>query len=111
MDYIIIFLLISGTFFFFVGVVGLLRLPDVYTRIHATTKCDTLGAGLLIFGCHFSAAHLISNIKISFCDYFYLDHTPHSGSHDCPCLHIIQACHMQKGTQTIDARDVEGESK
>lgn len=32
-------------FFTFVGVVGLYRLPDVYTRAHAVTKADTLGAG------------------------------------------------------------------
>lgn len=31
-----------------VGVVGLLRLPDLYTRMHAMGKCDTLGAGLML---------------------------------------------------------------
>lgn len=41
-------LIFSGVFFFLVGVVGLLRLPDVYSRLHATTKCDTLGAGLIL---------------------------------------------------------------
>lgn len=34
-----------GLFFFLVGVVGLVRLPDVYCRLHAATKCDTLGLG------------------------------------------------------------------
>ena len=43
-------LIIGGLFFFLVGVVGLLRFPDVYTRLHATTKCDTLGAGLVLLG-------------------------------------------------------------
>ena len=42
--------IISGTFFFFVGVVGLIRMPDVFSRMHATTKCDTIGAGLIYFG-------------------------------------------------------------
>jgi len=46
---IIIIFLLAGLFFFTVGVVGLLRLPDVYCRMHATTKCDTLGAGLMLF--------------------------------------------------------------
>lgn len=32
-------------FFTFVGVVGLIRLPDVYSRAHAVSKADTLGAG------------------------------------------------------------------
>jgi multicomponent Na+:H+ antiporter subunit G len=35
-------------FFFLVGTIGLLRLSDVFTRLHATTKSDTLGAGLMI---------------------------------------------------------------
>jgi multicomponent Na+:H+ antiporter subunit G len=40
--------LVGGLFFLLVGTVGLLRLPDVYCRLHATTKCDTLGAGLVL---------------------------------------------------------------
>jgi multicomponent Na+:H+ antiporter subunit G len=39
-------LLFGSLFFFFVGTLGLLRMPNVLTRLHATTKCDTLGAGL-----------------------------------------------------------------
>lgn len=35
--------LISGLFFFLVGTIGLLRFPSVFTRVHATSKCDTLG--------------------------------------------------------------------
>lgn len=40
--------LAGGLFFFLVGTLGLLRLPDVFTRMHATTKSDTLGAGLML---------------------------------------------------------------
>lgn len=43
-------LLGAGLFFTFVGSIGLLRFPDFYTRLHATGKCDTLGAGLIILG-------------------------------------------------------------
>jgi multicomponent Na+:H+ antiporter subunit G len=45
-----------GGFFLFVGTVGLLRLPDVYNRLHATSKATTLGAasiflaGAIYFG-------------------------------------------------------------
>lgn len=49
-DIIAIASIIFGTFFFLVGVVGLIRMPDVFTRMHATTKCDTMGAGLIFFG-------------------------------------------------------------
>lgn len=50
MDGLIMILFLSGAFFYFVGVVGLIRLPDVFCRMHATTKCDTLGAGLIFLG-------------------------------------------------------------
>lgn len=43
-------LIVSGLFFFLVGVLGLLRMPDVFSRIHTTTKGDTLGVGLIILG-------------------------------------------------------------
>lgn len=37
-----------GAFFFLVGTLGLLRLPDFYSRTHAATKCDTVGAGSIL---------------------------------------------------------------
>lgn len=43
-------LLILGVFFYVAGTVGLLRFPDVYCRLHALTKVDNLGLGLLTAG-------------------------------------------------------------
>jgi len=45
-----ILLCIIGAFFFFIGTVGILRLPDFYSRTHAATKCDTVGAGSIFLG-------------------------------------------------------------
>lgn len=39
-----------GALFFLAGTVGLLRFPDVYTRLHALTKADNLGLGLIVIG-------------------------------------------------------------
>ena len=39
-----------GTFFFLLGTTGLLRMPDIFTRLHPSTKCDTLGACSVIIG-------------------------------------------------------------
>jgi len=53
---LVVALLAVGTFFLTVGTVGLLRLPDVYNRLHATSKAATLGAasvflaGFVYFG-------------------------------------------------------------
>ncbi len=43
-------LLIAGAIFFLAGTVGLLRFPDVYTRLHALTKADNVGLGLVVAG-------------------------------------------------------------
>jgi multicomponent Na+:H+ antiporter subunit G len=40
----------GGAFFFLAGTVGLLRFPDALTRLHALTKADNLGLGLVILG-------------------------------------------------------------
>jgi multicomponent Na+:H+ antiporter subunit G len=40
----------AGTFFFLAGTVGLLRFPDTLTRLHALTKADNLGLGLVVLG-------------------------------------------------------------
>ena len=39
-----------GTIFLFLGSLGIFRLPDVYNRLQAGTKCTTLGAFLTIIG-------------------------------------------------------------
>jgi multicomponent Na+:H+ antiporter subunit G len=41
---------VAGAFFFFAGTVGLLRFPDSLTRLHALTKADNLGLGLVVLG-------------------------------------------------------------
>lgn len=43
-------LLLGGGFFFVAGTAGLLRFPDIYARLHAVTKADTLGLGLIVLG-------------------------------------------------------------
>ncbi len=39
-----------GLFFYIAGVVGLLRFPNVYCRLHALTKADNLGLGMIALG-------------------------------------------------------------
>lgn len=48
-DIVICLFLLSGAFFLVSGSIGILRFPDVYTRLHAATKSSTLGvAGIMI---------------------------------------------------------------
>lgn len=48
LDVLTLALLTTGTFFFVAGSVGVLRFPDVYTRLHALTKADNLGLGFVV---------------------------------------------------------------
>jgi multicomponent Na+:H+ antiporter subunit G len=41
---------VAGAFFFLAGTTGLLRFPDTFTRLHALTKADNLGLGLVVLG-------------------------------------------------------------
>jgi multicomponent Na+:H+ antiporter subunit G len=40
----------AGVFFYLAGTVGLLRFPDALSRLHALTKADNLGLGLIVLG-------------------------------------------------------------
>lgn len=50
--------LLAGALFFLAGTVGLLRFPDVYTRLHALTKADNVGLGLMVTGLALQAESL-----------------------------------------------------
>lgn len=39
-----------GVVFFIGGILGVLRFPDIYCRLHALTKADNLGLGFILFG-------------------------------------------------------------
>lgn len=49
-EFLSIVLLVGGAVFFLAGTLGLLRFPDVYTRLHALTKADNVGLGLVVAG-------------------------------------------------------------
>lgn len=57
-------LLITGALMFVVGSIGLLRFPDTYTRIHALTKADNVGLGLIIIGLIPASFSLLVTLKL-----------------------------------------------
>ena len=52
-------LIVAGLGFYLAGSIGLLRLPDLYSRLHALTKADNLGLGLLVAGLALHAQDLL----------------------------------------------------
>jgi len=59
-------LLGAGGFFCVVGALGLLRMPDFYTRMHAASVTDTLGAGFLLAGLALQAGFTLVTVKLAF---------------------------------------------
>lgn len=54
----------GSAFFFIAGSVGLMRFPDVYSRLHALTKADNLGVGLLVAGLAVRADSWVMVLKL-----------------------------------------------
>jgi multicomponent Na+:H+ antiporter subunit G len=57
-------LILTGVFFYLAGSIGLLRLPDIYSRLHALTKADNLGLGLLVAGLALHSQDLLMLLKL-----------------------------------------------
>jgi len=54
----------AGAFFFLAGTAGLLRFPDPLTRLHALTKADNLGLGLIVLGLLPRATGWLDGLKL-----------------------------------------------
>lgn len=54
-----------GSLFAIIGGIGLIRLPDFYTRIHAMGVTDTMGAGLVLLGCGLEAGFSLVSVKLA----------------------------------------------
>jgi len=63
-DWATVVLVSAGLFFFLAGTVGLLRFPDVFTRLHALTKADNLGLGLVLAGLAFQSPGAAAVVKL-----------------------------------------------
>ena len=59
-------LIVLGSFFTIVGGIGLVRMPDLYTRMHAGSVTDSLGAGFLILGMMLQAGLGLVTLKLAF---------------------------------------------
>jgi multicomponent Na+:H+ antiporter subunit G len=64
LDIVTIAAVSAGAFFFLAGTVGLLRFPDALTRLHALTKADNLGLGLVVLGLLPQVASLRDGLKL-----------------------------------------------
>ena len=63
-DFLTLLFLAGGAFFFLAGTVGLLRFPDLFCRLHALTKADNLGLGMIVLGLLFQATSVAAGLKL-----------------------------------------------
>jgi len=68
--------LAAGLFFVLAGTLGVLRLPDFFTRLHAAGMTDTLGAELILLGLMIQAGFSLLTLKLMFVGFFLLLTSP-----------------------------------
>ena len=64
-DIAVAVLLAIGSLFYVVGAVGLVRMPDVFTRLHAASVMETLGAGSLLLGMMIAGGWSLDTTKLA----------------------------------------------
>ena len=69
-------LLVGGGLLVMVGALGLIRMPDMYTRMHAASVTDTLGAGMMLIGMMVMAGFTLITIKLAIILIFILFTSP-----------------------------------
>lgn len=81
LNIVIVLLLLIGTFFILSSSIGIIRFPDVYTRLHAATKASTLGIASLLLGAfvYLYIAHDLISGKLILAILFILLTNPVSG--------------------------------
>ena len=102
-------LLLGGLFFLAVGALGLIRLPDVFTRMHATGKCDTLGAGMILAAMFLLVPGMTDKVKIALMGFLIATINPVM-AHLIALVTYNRGQPPAKGTWTLDYYDYGKES-
>ena len=92
MQILAVVLMVGGAFFLTVSAIGLLRLPDFYSRTHAVGKSETLGTILILSGLAVYNGWELSTVKILFILVFVLVANP-------TATHAISRAALRSGLQ------------
>ncbi len=93
--------LILGSFFSFVGGIGIVRLPEFFSRLHAGGVTDTLGAAFIVVGLLFQAGLSLIAIKLLMILFFLLVTSPTS------CHALAKSAISQGLEPVLDSRESE----
>jgi multicomponent Na+:H+ antiporter subunit G len=92
-------LLVAGSLFAAVAGLGVLRLPDLYTRMHAASKAGAVGAGLILLGVAFVALDYAVVLRSALGILFLLLTTPVSA-------HLLARSALRTGVETAAATNI-----
>jgi len=95
------FLLVGGGFFVFVGGIGMLRLPDFYTRVHAASLTDTMGAFMILGGLIAQSDSWLVTVKLVLIIFFIFFTSPTS-------THALVKAALFSGVRPVVSRDGSG---
>lgn len=96
-------LLCGGSFFMVVGAIGLIRMPDVFTRMHAVSVAETLGVGLILLGLLVQAGFTLVGFKL-FCLFALIYFTGPVASHAIARAALADGLKPILAGPVIDAR-------
>lgn len=89
--------LLLGTIFCLIGAIGLLRMPDFYTRMHAASVLETLGAGFILIGLMLHAGWSLVTVKLLMIGLLIFFASPTAS-------HALARAAMIRGVQPLLAR-------
>lgn len=96
--------LLAGGVFCVIGAAGMLRMPDFYTRMHAASVVDTLGAGLILVGLALQAGLSLVSAKLAMIGLLIFFASPTS-------THALARAALLRGVKPLLAAEEEPPSK
>jgi len=103
LDVLSYIMIAAGSFFIIVGAVGLIRMPDVFTRMHAVSVMETAGAWSLIIGLMIQAGPTLLTLKLFFVLALFLFTAP-------VATHAVAQAALSAGEKPNLSEDLRGES-
>ena len=97
-------LLVAGGVFCIIGGIGLIRMPDFYTRVHAASVTETLGAGLILLGLMLQAGFTLACAKLAVIAVLILFMSP-------TATHALTRAALLRGLHPLLSEDGGGTSK
>ncbi len=99
-------LLVAGSLFVVTGGIGMLRLPDFYTRIHAAGITDTMGAWSILIGLCFQAGLSLVTVKLAVLLFFLVATSP-LASHALAKAAYLRGLDPLQGRELLDLDQVD----